>query len=107
MRERTYHVYILASLSRRLYVGVTGDLSGRVWHHRHPDTDSFTARYHVDRLVWYEATSDIHSAISREKEIKGWGRKKKMNLIESVNASWEDLSERDGFMDWTRERRAL
>jgi putative endonuclease len=105
MRERTYHVYILASLSRRLYVGVTGDLAGRVWRHHHPDTDSFTARYHIDRLVWFEATSDIRSAIAREKEIKGRSRKKKIDLIESVNASWEDLSAREGFMDWTRERR--
>lgn len=87
-----YYVYILASLSRRLYIGVTNDLARRVYEHRHKMTRAFTAQYHIHRLVYFEHTTDVNAAIAREKQIK-WSRKKKAELIESVNAAWLDLSE--------------
>jgi putative endonuclease len=88
-----YYVYILASLSRTLYVGVTNDLRRRVYEHRHKLMGGFTARYNVDRLVHFEHTADVNAAIAREKEIKKWSRKKKAALVESANAAWADLAE--------------
>jgi putative endonuclease len=85
-------VYILSSLSRTLYVGVTRDLPKRVAMHRAGTYGGFTHRYRVNRLVYYEVTTNIRSAIEREKEIKGWSRNRKIELIESVNAGWEDLA---------------
>jgi putative endonuclease len=87
----SYWLYITASKSRVLYVGVTNDLVRRIWEHKNHAVEGFTARYHVDRLVYFEETSDVLSAIAREKEIKGWVRKKKVALIESVNPKWKDL----------------
>jgi putative endonuclease len=74
---------------------MTGDLKGRVWHHRNKTADGFTKRYNIDRLLYYECFSDAYSAIAREKEIKGWIRRKKLDLIASVNPEWRDLGE-----DW-------
>lgn len=88
--EKTYYVYILASLSRVLYVEVTDDLCRRVFEHKHKMLDGFTKRYNVDRLVYYEETNDVQAAIEREKQIKRWRREKKIALIESVNAAWRD-----------------
>lgn len=88
-----YYVYILASLSRTLYVGMTNDLMRRVYEHRHKLSGGFTAQYHVDRLVYFEHTTDVNAAIIREKQIKKWSRKKKAELVESVNAAWLDLAE--------------
>lgn len=93
---RTFTVYILASLSRRLYVGVTNDLIRRLYEHRSSAPPSFTARYRINRLVYFEQTPNARSAIERETEIKGWSREKKLALIESTNAGWLDLS-RDWF----------
>ena len=90
-----YFVYILASRSRTLYVGVTGDLIRRVYVHRQKLQPSFTARYNVSRLVYYETTCDVRAAILREKQIKAWSRSKKVALIETMNPTWMDLSE-----DW-------
>ncbi len=90
---KTYYVYILASKSRTLYTGVTNNLERRVVQHRSKLHEGFTARYNINRLVYYEAFSDIREAISREKQIKGWGRMKKITLIESVNRDWKDLSD--------------
>jgi putative endonuclease len=89
--DRTYFVYILASRSRSLYVGVTNDLLGRVQQHRERVVPGFTAQYRVHRLVHYESSTDIHAAIRREKQIKGWRREKKVALIEQTNPTWEDL----------------
>ena len=75
-----------------LYTGVTNDLESRVWQHRHAATKGFTKRYKCDRLVYYENYHDIKQAIDREKQIKGWTRAKKNTLVESLNASWADLS---------------
>jgi putative endonuclease len=91
-RDR-YFVYILASKSRRLYVGVTNDLERRLYEHKQKLADGFTAKYHIDRLVHFEETSEVLAAIEREKQIKGWLREKKVSLIESNNPTWEDLSE--------------
>jgi putative endonuclease len=90
---RTYFVYILTNPSRTLYVGVTSDLARRLDVHRNVHTRGFTSRYHVTRLVHVERTSDVHSAIAREKQLKGWSRRKKIALIESANPKWTDLAE--------------
>jgi putative endonuclease len=89
---KTYYVYILASKSRVLYVGVTNDILRRVAEHQSKTVPGFSARYNINRLVYCEESDDIHTAIEREKEIKGWLRKKKIALIESQNPAWEDLS---------------
>ncbi len=93
MPRGSYFVYILASKSRKLYVGVTNDLERRVFEHKQKVADGFTKQYRIDRLVHYEETPDVLAAIEREKQIKGWLRKKKIALIESGNPAWEDLSE--------------
>jgi putative endonuclease len=87
-----FAVYIVASRSRKLYVGVTSQLLSRVWQHREASCDSFTKRYRIHRLVWFEQTEDALAAIAREKQITGWRRSKKVALIESSNATWEDLA---------------
>jgi putative endonuclease len=90
--SRTYYVYILASKSRRLYIGVTNDLPRRLWEHKNKVVEGFTMQYNIDRLVYFEDTTDVKSAIEREKQLKGWRREKKITLIETINAAWEDLS---------------
>ncbi|HXR33939.1 MAG TPA: GIY-YIG nuclease family protein [Verrucomicrobiae bacterium] len=89
---KLYHVYILASRSRVLYVGVTGNLLERVKEHREGLVPGFTSRYRVHRLVHFEPYEDVRAAIAREKEIKGWSRAKKVALIERRNPAWEDLA---------------
>jgi putative endonuclease len=87
-----YYVYILAS--RRdgaTYVGVTSDLVRRVFEHRQKAVPSFTSRYNITRLVWFEIYDDPTSAISREKELKKWKRAWKIQLIEAQNSDWNDL----------------
>ena len=88
---RTFYVYIMASRSRVLYVGVTNDLVRRTNQHKR-GMASFTSRYRVTRLVYFETFVDIRDAIAREKEIKGWVRMRKTRLIDSRNPTWEDLS---------------
>jgi putative endonuclease len=97
--SRTYYVYILASKSRRLYMGMTNDLSRRMWEHKNKVVEGFTKQYNIDRLVYFEETSDVRSAIEREKQLKGWQREKKITLIETINAIWEDLSVRLQIVD--------
>ena len=92
MNERTFYVYLLASKSRRLYVGVTNNLERRLFEHKSKLVDGFTKRYKIDRLVYFEQTVDVLSAIAREKQVKSWSRSKKIALIESINPIWEDLS---------------
>ena len=93
MPSSTYHVYIMASASRRLYIGVTGHLARRVQQHRSREIRGFSRKYQMIRLVYAEATSDVLSDIRREKQIKGWLRAKKIRLIESQNPEWRDLGE--------------
>jgi len=85
-------VYILASKRNgTLYVGVTSNLVKRVWEHENDMVEGFTKRYAVHRLVWYELHENMESAISREKRIKNWKRKWKLQLIEKDNSNWQDL----------------
>jgi putative endonuclease len=93
---KQFCVYIMSNKSRTLYTGVTNDLERRVYEHKKKLVPGFTAKYKIDRLVYYEVTQDINAAISREKQIKGWLRAKKIALIESANPDWRDLS-----VDWS------
>jgi putative endonuclease len=89
-----YYVYLLASGKHRtLYVSMTGDLIRRVWEHKEKAVQGFTAKYGIDRLVWYEANDEVTAAISREKETKKWRRDWKVALIERDNPDWHDLWE--------------
>ena len=91
--NKQYYVYIITNKSNRvLYTGVTNDLRKRVYEHKNKLIKGFTSRYNVDKLVFYDVCDDIESAILREKQIKGWLRRKKVALIESMNPEWRDLS---------------
>ena len=93
----TYYVYILTnSYGNVMYVGVTNDLVRRLWEHRCGCVEGFTRRYNVHKLVYFETTADVKEAIAREKQLKGWSRKKKDKLIGKVNPEWKDLS-----LEWT------
>ncbi len=90
------YVYILSSKGKRLYVGYTHQLEFRVWQHKtkfHPN--SFTAKYNIDQLVYFERHPLAVAGIAREKQLKGWTREKKIALIEANNPTWQDLS-----LDW-------
>jgi len=91
----TFHVYILASRSRTLYIGVTNHLAYRVQQHKDGVNPGFTHRYRINRLVYCETFGEVRPAIEREKQIKGWLRQRKTTLIEGMNPEWRDLSE-----DW-------
>ena len=93
-----YYVYIMASRSRVLYVGVTNDLARRVREHKQGLVPGFTSKYRVHRLVYFEEFADISEAIAREKAIKGWKRSRKVSLVEVRNPTWEDLADRDAFL---------
>ncbi|WP_109485528.1 GIY-YIG nuclease family protein [Occallatibacter savannae] len=102
MREHVYFTYIVASKSRTLYIGVTSDLRHRVFEHKTKAYEGFTSRYNCNRLVWFERSNNVSAAIQREKELKGWLRSKKVELIQAANPTWEDLSA-DWFPHLTRE----
>ncbi len=88
-----YYVYILANATNvALYIGATSNLLRRVYQHKnHLDPDSFTAKYNIHKLVYFEETTDVRAALEREKQLKGWRRSKKNALIETVNPNWNDL----------------
>ncbi len=90
---KRYYVYILASETGTLYIGVTNDLQRRIYEHKYGLIEGFTKKYSVTRLVYYEETTDIIEAISREKQIKTWRRSRKIDLIKLMNPEWNDLSE--------------
>jgi len=91
-----YYVYILTNWNNHvMYVGVTNNLQRRIYEHKEKLIDGFTSKYNVNKLVYYEETTDVKSAISREKELKGWRRSKKDALVVTMNQNWEDLSK-----DW-------
>lgn len=96
MEERQYCVYIMTNRSGTLYIGVTNSLVRRVREHKERKTEGFTKRYWIDRLIYYEVTGDIHTAIEREKQLKGWTRAKKRALIATMNPQWNDLTEEIG-----------
>jgi putative endonuclease len=91
-RERCYYVYIMASKSRVIYVGMTGFLMARVLRHKAGEGGAFTRKYRVHRLVYYRCFSRVGDAIARETEIKKWRREKKVGLILADNPTWEDLA---------------
>ena len=91
MREHRYYVYIVASTSRVIYIGVTSDLTRRVLQHRGGVFEGFSKSYRCNRLVWFEVYVTVHVAIAREKQLKRWGRSKKVFLIDRENPTWEDL----------------
>ena len=92
--SKSYHVYIMANARfTTLYVGVTNDLTRRVFEHRRrTDPRSFTARYNLTRLVYFEDTSDVEAAIAREKQLKSWSRARKVALIDAMNPTHDDLA---------------
>lgn len=92
MQDRQYFVYIMASLSGTLYIGVTNNLIKRVWQHKNDLLEGFTKKYKCHKLIYFEETSDVNSAIAREKQLKNWNRAKKEWLITTKNSSWKDLS---------------
>jgi putative endonuclease len=92
-RRRRYFVYILASRSRVLYTGSTSDLQRRVDQHKSFALQGFTRKYNVTRLVYFEEVPSSRSAAERERTLKGWTRRKKIELTEAMNPEWKDLSE--------------
>lgn len=92
MRTHDYFVYIMASHSGTLYIGVTNSVGERAWAHKAGKGSGFTAKYQVERLVYFEQFQMVRNAIAREKQLKGWRRSKKIALIETKNPQWRDLS---------------
>lgn len=97
MKQNCYYVYVMTNDSGTLYIGVTNDIVRRVYEHKQKLVAGFTFKYNITQLVYFEETNDVKAAITREKQIKGWLRNKKIALIRSVNQKWEDLSS-----DWYR-----
>ena len=100
--EKTFYVYILTSRRNgTLYIGVTSDLIKRIWEHKKKLTEGFTEKYEVDKLVYYEQFRDAECAVRREKRLKKYNRKWKLDLIEKSNPDWKDLYEEliTGFPD--------
>ena len=96
----SYYVYILTNKSNNvLYVGYTNDLGRRITEHKNKLIEGFTSKYNVSKLVYYERVSGLSKAQAREKQIKGWLRKKKIELIESSNTNWEDLAEKNKLLE--------
>jgi putative endonuclease len=95
--DNQYYVYIMTNKSGTLYVGLTNNIKKRVYEHKNKLVEGFTKKYNITKLLYFETFCDIYSAIAREKTIKGWLRKKKIDLIKSVNPDWSDLSN-----DWCK-----
>ena len=92
--NKTYAVYILTNYNETtFYIGVTGDLQKRIWEHKNKVVEGFTKKYNVDRLVYYELTENVESALNREKQLKRWHRQWKINLIKEMNPEFKNLSE--------------
>jgi len=94
-KEYNFYVYIMASESGTLYVGMTNDLTRRAYEHQNGLNEGFTKKYSCHKLVYFEHFTDVYEAINREKQIKRWRRAKKQNLIRTINKPWRDLS-----LDW-------
>ena len=93
MREHEYFVYVMCSNSGTLYVGITNSIYRRALEHKQGEIEGFAKKYVCTRLVYYEGFDDVRKAIDREKQLKGWIRRKKIALIESKNPRWADLAE--------------
>ncbi|HEY4756006.1 MAG TPA: GIY-YIG nuclease family protein [Ignavibacteriaceae bacterium] len=89
---KDYFIYIMTNNSKTLYIGVTNDLRRRIYEHKNKLIDGFTKNYNITKLVYYESCSSIDAAIRRERQLKNWHRQWKINLIESINQDWKDLS---------------
>jgi putative endonuclease len=94
MEEQAYIYFMSNRYNKVLYVGITSYLIKRVWEHKNKVVDGFTKRYNLYKLVYYEIYDDIETAINREKQIKSWSRRKKAELINALNPSWDDLYEK-------------
>jgi len=93
-KKKQYYVYILTNKSNEvLYIGITNDLERRTFEHKNKIVESFTKKYNLTKLIYYEITTDVESAIMREKQLKNWHRDWKINLINQFNPEWKDLSE--------------
>jgi len=91
--DRIYYVYFITNWNNKvMYVGVTNNLERRIYEHRNKLVKGFTKKYNINKLVYFEETQDVTSAINREKEIKKWRREKKDQLVNSMNPTWKDLS---------------
>jgi len=91
---KVYYIYILTNQHNTVfYVGVTNNLIRRVYEHKNKLVKGFTSKYNINKLVYYEVFSDVRDAIYREKQIKSWSRKKKIEMIEKFNPEWKDLYE--------------
>jgi len=89
-----YYVYIMTNWNNKvMYTGITNNLERRVYEHKNKLTDGFTKIYNINKLVYYDATTDVKAAIEREKQIKGWTRRQKNELVETLNPDWKDLAE--------------
>ena len=93
--EKWFYVYIVTNRSRTLYIGITGEFRLRVFQHKTGVFEGFTSRYKMDRLIYWEKFKRVKNAIAREKQLKGWTRIKKIQLIVSMNPTWKDLAK-----DW-------
>jgi len=89
--NRTYYVYILRNRSGNFYVGITSNLIKRIWEHKNKFVKGFASKYNIDKLIYYETYSDPETAIAREKQLKNWSRKKKINLIIKMNPKFQEL----------------
>lgn len=96
MDRKCYWVYIVSSLTGTLYIGMTNSIERRMWQHKSGELEGFASKYKCNRLVYFESFDDVKKAIDREKQLKGWLRRKKIALIESVNPRWQDLAEKWG-----------
>jgi putative endonuclease len=96
VKDHEYFVYIVSSRSGTLYMGMTNSISRRALQHKRGEIEGFASKYHCNRLVYHESFDDVHKAIGREKQLKGWTRAKKIALIESKNPRWEDQAEKWG-----------
>jgi putative endonuclease len=96
MRDHEYFVYIVCSCSGTLYIGMTNSIYRRALEHKRGEIEGFASKYQCDRLVYYESYEDVHKAIGREKQLKGWSRAKKIALIEAKNPRWEDFADKWG-----------
>jgi len=96
--NKSYYVYILSSNTGTLYTGVTNNLLRRMDEHKRGNLEGFTKKYKVNRLIYFEETGNIYEALEREKQIKGWTRKKKLDLVRTLNPKFEDLAK-----DWFEE----
>jgi len=94
---KTYYVYIISNHSKTLYIGVTNNLERRMYEHKNKLVNGFSKKYNLNKLVYFEQSQSIANTITREKQLKNWHREWKINLIESMNPKWEDLS--NGFPD--------